>query len=367
MAIRYRENRASPWQMYYNNPFTGKRETASFATRQEAEKEESLIKHRLRFDRDSFRPEEKEETEGQETREMTLEQAYFLYLKEKQFSKMSLKWQLDAMRLPLSLYEGEPIAAIGQAEVREVAARLDAMPVKQVTRHSRLSVLRAVLNWCAEKGFCPAIRFPKMARGHYEKFVPPTPLELQAMLAVAPPHVQRVIILGSQCGIRVGASELFKLMWRDVDLDLALIRVQAAHKNPSAPWREIPIRQSLLAVMREWQAADAAEGVDFVISYAGKPIASIKRAWTNTLKLAGITRRVRPYDLRHAFATELIAQGVDIGTIAKLMGHSSPTMIFQHYQFVMDKQKKSAVEALPDLLNVPKQMCPKRKEVTDLQ
>lgn len=78
------------------------------------------------------------------------------------------------------------------------------------------------------------------------------------MMAVAPAHIRRVIILGSQCGIRVGASELFKLTWRDVDLDLALIRVQAAHKNPSAPRREIPIRQSLLTVMLEWQAADAA-------------------------------------------------------------------------------------------------------------
>ena len=76
---------------------------------------------------------------------------------------------------------------------------------------------------------------------------------------------------------------------------------------------------------------------------------------------AGINRRIRPYDLRHAFATELIAQGVDIGTVAKLMGHSSPNMIFQHYQFVLDKQKKAAVDALPNLAYVPSSMCPKKK------
>lgn len=76
---------------------------------------------------------------------------------------------------------------------------------------------------------------------------------------------------------------------------------------------------------------------------------------------AGIARRIRPYDLRHAFATELIAGGVDVGTVAKLMGHSTPTMLLTHYQHVMDRQKRTAVESLPDIGHVPKSMCPKNK------
>ena len=90
----------------------------------------------------------------------------------------------------------------------------------------------------------------------------------------------------------------------------------------------------------------------------------IKTAWLAALHKAGITRRIRPYDLRHAFATELIAGGVDIGTVAKLMGHSSPTMLLHHYQYVMDEQKQAAVEALPNLQYVPKDMCPKKKALT---
>ena len=104
--------------------------------------------------------------------------------------------------------------------------------------------------------------------------------------------------------------------------------------------------------MREWRDADLSEGINHIINYMGKPVASIKRAWANTLQKAGITRRILPYDLRHAFATELIAQGVDIGTVAKLMGHSSPNMIYQHYQYVLNKQKIAAVEALPDFAYV---------------
>lgn len=68
-----------------------------------------------------------------------------------------------------------------------------------------------------------------------------------------------------------------------------------------------------------------------------------------TLKNAGINRRIRPHDLRHAFSTEMIANGADIGTVAKLLGHSTQAMLLKHYQYVLDKQKKAAVKMLPSL------------------
>ena len=49
------------------------------------------------------------------------------------------------------------------------------------------------------------------------------------------------------------------------------------------------------------------------------------------------------------------------------MGHSSPAMILMHYQYVMDGQKRAAVEALPELAHVPKSMCPKEKALTERQ
>ncbi len=101
MAIREKPGRPKPYQVYWNNPFTGKRETASFATKEEALKEDSLVKHRLKFERESFRPPAVEAViQEEKPQELTLEQVYFLYLKEKQFSKKSLTWQLDAMCIP---------------------------------------------------------------------------------------------------------------------------------------------------------------------------------------------------------------------------------------------------------------------------
>ncbi len=365
MAIRERRGRASPWQVYWNNPITGRRESASFETRQEAEKHDSLIKHRLKFERDSFR--EEQEADPPQAKEATLEQAYLLYLREKQFDREGLSWQMGAMRLPLRLYGTLPLSEIDTAKVASLMTTISARPVKSATVRGRMSVFRTVLRWCAEHGLCEPIRFPKLPPALYEKFIPPTPEELAAILRAAGPHIVRVVILGAQCGVRVGPSELLRLTWDDVDLLQRVLRVHGAKKNPVAPWREVPIRTGLMPLFESWQAEDKRLGVQYLVHYNGRKVASIKTAWRRTLQRAGISRRIRPYDLRHAFATELIAGGVDIGTVAKLMGHNSPAMILSHYQYVLDSQKRAAVEALPEIENVSKVMCPKQQAAVPSQ
>ena len=365
MAIRNREGRASPWQCYWNNPFTGKRESESFNTEEDAKKHDSLVKHRLRFERESFRKEEAEQVES--SCGLTLEACYLQYLKQKKFSKQSLQWQMKAMRSPLQKVGHLHPSMVNGDCVGALMKEMQTQSVKAATVRGRLSVLRTVLRWCADTGYCESIRFPKLPPANYERFIPPTSEELASIMSVAAPHIVRVIILGSQCGVRVGPSEMLRLTWEDVDLSQRVLRVHGAKKNHAAPWREVPIRESLVPVFEAWRGEDEKAGALHLISYNGKPLSSIKTAWWRALNRAGVTRRIRPYDLRHAFATDLIAGGVDVGTVSKLMGHSSPTMILTHYQYVMDKQKRAAVEALPDIGNVPKFMCPKSKAPTAKQ
>ena len=365
MAIRYREGRASPWQCYWNNPFTGKRESESFNTEEDARKHDSLVKHRLRFERESFRKEDAEQVES--SCGLTLEACYLQYLKQKKFSKKALEWQMDAMRVPLQKIGSLQVTAVQGSHIVDIMKELQSHPVKAVTVRGRLSVLRTVLRWCVGSGFCDPIPFPKLPPAHYERFIPPTPEEMAAIIQVAAPHIVRVIVLGAQCGVRVGPSEMLRLTWDDVDLVRRVLRVHGAKKNHSAPWREVPIRESLVPFFEAWQAEDNARGAAHLINFKGRRLSTIKTAWGHALRRAGITRRIRPYDLRHAFATDLIAGGVDIGTVSKLMGHNSPAMILTHYQFVMDRQKRAAVEALPEIEYVPKAMCPKKKAPTAVQ
>jgi integrase len=214
-----------------------------------------------------------------------------------------------------------------------------------------MMTLITVFNWAKKKGILKAVpTYPDLPPAYYEHIVPPSESEMQRLLEVSPEHLQRVIIIGARCGVRVGESELLKLRWEHVDFERGVLRVQAANKNKKEPWREVPIQKDILELFREWHKADQKSRNAFIIHYNEKDgIDSIQKGWEAAKKRAGITRKLPAYSLRHKFATDLLAAGADPGTVAKLMGHSSTDMIFAHYQHVMTKQKVQAIESLPTI------------------
>lgn len=348
MAIRNRGSGSQPWQVYWNNPYTGKRESISFATKEEAEKENSLIIHRLKYERESFRP-----IDVVDAKSLTLEETLFLYLKAKQFNKVALQCQMAGFKPILAEYGQVEVEAIGKDVFRALQVKFAQTGLKQTSIHIYLSRLKTVLNWAIDQGFRqkPLERIV-VSSGHYEKFVTPSLDELEKIFAVASPRMQRVVVLGAYFGVRMGDSELLQLTWADVDLQAMILHVHGSKKNAESPWRDVPIKKELLPTFQQWQKEDDGK-FQFLVHAIKKDspacIFTIRHAWQRTLKRAEITRRIRLYDLRHYFGTELIAAGVDVGTIAKLMGHSDPTMLLTHYQYVKSNQKVAAIEKLPSM------------------
>jgi integrase/recombinase XerD len=58
-------------------------------------------------------------------------------------------------------------------------------------------------------------------------------------------------------------------------------------------------------------------------------------------RAAGITRRVTPHTLRHTFATEMVRQGIDVVTLARMMGHVSVTTTQVYTRVVPRDLKKT--------------------------
>jgi len=101
---------------------------------------------------------------------------------------------------------------------------------------------------------------------------------------------------------------------------------------------------------KEWKEQDKIVGQDYLIAYKGKPLTSIKKTWHSSLKRAGITRRIRPYDLRHAFATYALDAGADINAVADIMDHANVTMVLKHYQDTKEAARRNTVESLPEFI-----------------
>lgn len=350
MAIRYREGRARPWEVYWNNPFTGRRQSVSFKTEQEAKKENSLLLHRLHYEREFFKEDTPEDTAN---RNESVDACFILFMRERQFEQIRAVNVICHVKPLLRHCVGKSISEVTEEDVQRIQEEISAGR-KNATINAMMQTIESFLKWCSEKGYCSEIRFPKRMKKTFEHFVPPTTEEINRMLKHAAPHIARIILIASQCGARVGQCELLRLTWEDVDFDNRTIRIHGAKKNPKCPWRLVPLGDRMLETLRTWKAEDEATLKDFtqqhtIVHFRGEPVRYINVAWHAALKRAGITRRIRPYDLRHAFATELIAAGVDVGTVAQLMGHSSPVMTLTFYQHVLDSQKRQAIDALPKL------------------
>jgi integrase len=346
------------WKVQWKNPWTGKKRVYLFQKEQEAhdflttqqtirEQEKTLLKKRRKSplkDRTTITVKE-------------LLDKYFNLSQSSQLTIKQSKYHVSHIISAFGIRQAQLLSAVDILSFSE-AQRLRG--VAQSTVNRRVSILRAALNWAVDNGLLPRnpIRDLRLPPAKTLRIAPPTPQESNALLAVAPPHIQRIIILGLSLGARIGQSELYGLTWNDVDFDNAMVRMPNAQKNKKFnDGRDVPIRKTLLPLMRKWYDYDKARNYSYVVSWRGKPVRNIVNAWHNSLKKAGIARRIRPYDLRHAFATYSLAGGADIGSVATIMGHSDPSMILKIYQHVQDTQKRQAVEKLPDILQLDKRIA----------
>ena len=356
MAIRkkQRANGELSYLVYWVNPYTGKQESKNFHDPKEAKAYDSLVKHKIKHDDEEFKPKEYIRSGN----ELTIEDATFLYLREKQFaSNLSAKF-LSIIKMTLEKFGHIRLADFDKHTFEEVKLYLKNKKYNRAGKegnisktyiHHQLSRLRSIIKWAHKKDYISQLPYMKVESPIYQKFIPPSMEEVQSLIEVSPPHLFRVIVLGAYVGLRVGESELLSLTWDKVNFENSYILIDTSKKNVNQQWRQIPIRDDLLPIFKKWYDEDNKLGITHFVNFKGKKVLSIKTAWATALKNAGIERNIRPYDLRHTFATQLIKEGVDVGTVANLMGHSSPQMVYKHYQHVLTEQKKSAVESLPKI------------------
>lgn len=74
------------------------------------------------------------------------------------------------------------------------------------------------------------------------------------------------------------------------------------------------------------------------------------RVWIRAVAAAGIGRMPRIHDLRHSHASWLIADGVDLLTVQRHLGHESITTTIGTYGHLLPGQQRAAAEAIDRVL-----------------
>lgn len=263
----------------------------------------------------------------------------------------------------------DTLAEVDEAELLRWFEERSGEGLARATLKAEVQTLRVFFRWCKVKGWIE--REPNWSdagikvRGVSRKEPRPLSLEqvgalLDAIKRGAPgkhgthPQVQALlpfIAVQVHCGLR--REEARFLRWEDVDLDSSRPTLRVTHKKALGftvkdhEERSVPIHPQLVELLK--RERDRRAGPWVCPNERGGQWSLAVSRWVNlAFRAAGI-----PVDdgtchrLRHTFATNWSLAGGDLGTLRKLLGHSSLEVTSRYVGALLEQH--SAVATLPAL------------------
>jgi integrase len=165
---------------------------------------------------------------------------------------------------------------------------------------------------------------------------------MDALEQAADQDVADVMRVALFLGLRRG--EILKLKWSDINFERGFVSL----RNPkSGKNKTVPLNSAARAVfekrprLSEWVFPSPVNPKNHVVE--------IRRSVNLIARAAGLPEGWRPvHGLRHFYAGRLVAKGVDIYTVSKLLTHSS-VKITERYSHVRDDALRRAAEVAGNL------------------
>jgi integrase len=249
---------------------------------------------------------------------------------------------------------------LGSLRRGEIQAWVNRLPVGPRSAGTILAVFQsclkaAVLDDLIVKSYAVGVKAPRAAR---RKLIVPTPEEVAALADAIFGRYRIGVHLAAECGLREG--EILGL--RVDDLDLLGRRLQVFRQaqtldggvvldlplKSEAAYRTVPLAPETAEVIAWHLKRYPARGGLVLTTSPGLPVRrqNFVEAWTKAKIRAGIDRPLRFHDLRHRYASVLIADGLDALTVKTLMGHSSITETYDTYGHMFPDQSERAAQAV---------------------
>jgi len=242
--------------------------------------------------------------------------------------------------------------------------RLKAWVIEKAKTYSKDSVrlmvgaLRTMLEEAVHEGIIPANpvtrlgKFYRSAKRIKEKIDPFTMEELHLIEAKCRerfPEYHGLILCLARTGMRIG--EAFGLQWRDMDFSRgqALVRRNIPpHRHVETPKtaaseRKVDLSPELAAELKrilvDKKKQALAGGRAFDMDHwmfpndEGTPIFYtnfLRRVWYKVQDAAKVRRRT-PHDLRHSWASHMLAAGADLAYVSAQLGHANPSTTLRIY------------------------------------
>jgi integrase len=238
----------------------------------------------------------------------------------------------------------------------------------------RLAHLRAILG-VASKGRRPAVTFDVSRSAEVAGEAPrartgkrklraedlPTRAEVAALREAMPPAYRLLVVLGDALGLRPSEARGLRVcdvdfLRREVHVRGQLVRtagrgeVYGPPKTPESV-RTVPVTAEVIEAIAAHLAEHrpgASGTAHLLVTGRGKHLdrGTARFAWDRANLAVFDGPRWRLHDLRHHFASELLAQGVDVVTVAALLGHSNAQTVIETYARPTEDSAEAARAAM---------------------
>lgn len=163
-------------------------------------------------------------------------------------------------------------------------------------------------------------------------------------------------------GIRIG--ELLALTWDDIDFDKKILSIskttyQAKIDNTyktiidkpktKSSIRVIPLPKQLMVILKTYKKRSTSNYIVAKNNIENIPIRSYQKTFKNILKNLDIPYRSF-HSLRHTFATYALENGMDVKSLAEILGHKNPMITLNRYSHSLMDYKQTQMNKLGKIL-----------------
>ena len=252
------------------------------------------------------------------------------------------------------------ITDVNEDDVAALIVDLRAKGLSGWTIRTALTPLGRILGHAARRGRIPANPVQKLERDERPKVGSREQRildhdEIEALLAAARPTYRPLLATAIFTGLRQG--ELLGLTWADVDFEAGLVSVrrqldrsgERVEPKTAQAIRDVVLMPALGRILKSHKADAFARGIakptDYVFtSTAGKPLywRTVSRQGLElAVERAGLSGEGRPrlrfHDLRHSYASLLIAGGGNVVFVSRQLGHADAAITLRVYAHLFDR------------------------------
>lgn len=209
----------------------------------------------------------------------------------------------------------------------------------------------------------PVIRI-QLPRHERERVVPLTVDQVRALTQAVPARNCAMVLAQAGLGLRIG--ELLALRVQDVDFLRRTVRVEwqftsrshtrSVPKTPRSR-RTIPLPQFVAdALVGHIQAFPPGEDGTLFTSTVGRHYGDFQYGTTifgRAVRAAGLPEGTTSHDLRHHYASVLLAAGESVVAVAERLGHENAQLVLSTYGHLMPDSEDRTRRALDEAWRVP--------------